>query len=86
MKQYKFEKIGFFSDVLSAEFLSNTMIADWDKGGRNLNKISHDSAINLILKVKNQVGFKVKTVYLDTVGDPLKYKEIIEKSINDESV
>ena len=45
------------------------MLADWDKGGRNLNKISHDSAIGLIKKVM-AIGFKVKRVYLDTVGDP----------------
>ena len=45
------------------------MLTDWDKGGKNLNKISHDSAIGLIKKVM-AIGFKVKRVYLDTVGDP----------------
>ena len=60
------------------------MSADWDKGGKNLNKISHDSAIGLILKVKNE--FKIKRVYLDTVGDPIKYKQLIENVINDEQI
>ena len=64
------DEIGFFADVLDADFLSCTMLADWDKGGRNLNKISHDSAIGLIKKVRDELGFKVKRVYLDTVGMP----------------
>jgi hypothetical protein len=44
------------------------MLAEWDKGGKNLNKISHDTAIELILKVRNQLGFKIRRVILDTVG------------------
>ena len=61
------------------------MLADWDKGGRNLNKISHDSAIGLIKKVMD-LGFIFKRVYLDTVGDPSKYKVIIQKALNDDSI
>jgi len=53
INKMKFENIGYFTDVLSAEYLSNTMLGDWDKGGKNLNKISHDSAIGLILKVRD---------------------------------
>ena len=77
IKETQFEDIGFFVNSLSAEYLSSTMLADWDKGGKNLNKISHDTAIGLIKKIKG-IGFKVKRVYLDTVGDPKKYKAIIE--------
>jgi hypothetical protein len=44
------------------------MLGEWDKGGKNLNKISHDSAIGLILKVRDQLGFKIRRVILDTVG------------------
>lgn len=61
--------------------LSQTMLADNDKGGRNLNKISHDTAIDLILKVRDTLGFKLKRVYLDTVGSPEKYKAIIERAL-----
>lgn len=52
------------------------MLAEWDKGGKNLNKISHDTAIELILKVRN-LGFKIRRVILDTVGQPDKYKVIV---------
>ena len=62
------------------------MLADWDKGGRNLNKISHDSAIGLIKKIRDEVGFTVKRVYLDTVGDPKKYKDLICKALNDPTI
>ena len=86
MKEEQFETIGFFPDILSAQMLSHTMLADWDKGGRNLNKISHDSAIGLIKKIRDTLGFKVKRVFLDTVGAPDKYKEIIRRALNDSSI
>lgn len=76
INETKFKDIGYFVSVLSAQYLSNTMLADWDKGGKNLNKISHDTAIDLIKKVIS-IGFKVKRVFLDTVGSPEKYKMII---------
>lgn len=34
------------------EYLSNTMLAEFKNGGKNLNAISHDSAIELIIQVK----------------------------------
>ena len=86
MNKMKFHNIGFFASVLSAEYLSNSMLADWDKGGKNLNKISHDTAINLILKVRDELGFKVKKVMLDTVGSPEKYKIIVQKALNDPTI
>ena len=85
MKEAQYTDIGFFADVLSAQMLSRTMLADWDKGGRNLNKISHDSAIGLIQKVRD-LGFKVTRVFLDTVGAPDKYRIIVEKALNDPSI
>ena len=85
MKEAQYIDIGFFADVLSAQMLSQTMLADWDKGGRNLNKISHDSAIGLIQKVR-ELGFKVTRVFLDTVGAPDKYRILVEKALNDPSI
>ena len=75
-----YNEIGYFVTSLSAEYLSNTMLADNDKGGKNLNKISHDTAIDLIKKVM-ALGFKVKRIILDTVGDPKKYRMIVENAI-----
>lgn len=43
------------------------MLAELKRGGKNLNTISHDTAIILINKVK-ALGIKVKRVILDTVG------------------
>ena len=51
-----------------------------------MNKISHDSAIGLIKKIRDEVGFTVKRVYLDTVGDPRKYKDIIARALNDPEI
>ena len=85
MGESRCDTVGYFADVLTAQFLSRTMLADWDKGGRNLNKISHQSAIDLIKKVIN-LGFKVKRVYLDTVGAPDKYKRIIQDALADNDI
>jgi ribonuclease H2 subunit A len=85
INETRYKDIGYFVSVLSAEFLSNSMLADWDKGGRNLNKLSHDTAIDLIKKIRG-VGFTVKRVYLDTVGDPKKYKAIVENALQDDSI
>lgn len=74
INETQFDEIGYFVTVLDAEYLSNTMLGDYDKGGKNLNKISHDTAIALIKKVRDELGFKVKRVILDTVGSPDKYK------------
>ena len=80
MNETLYKDLGYFTTVLSAEYLSNTMLADWDKGGFNLNQISHQTAIDLIKKVIN-LGFTVKRVILDTVGDPKKYKILIQQAI-----
>jgi hypothetical protein len=44
----EFSELGFFTTVLHAEYLSNTMLAEFNNGGKNLNNISHDTAIDLI--------------------------------------
>jgi ribonuclease H2 subunit A len=85
MKEKQFEQLGFFSAILSAQMLSTTMMAQRDKGGSNLNDISHNTAIGLIKKVQG-LGFRVKKVILDTVGQPQKYKGIIERALGDNSI
>jgi ribonuclease H2 subunit A len=56
------------------------MLGELKRGGKNLNKISHDTAIGLINKVRS-LGIKVKRVILDTVGQPEAYKIIIKKAL-----
>lgn len=46
----------------------------------NLNTISHNAAIKLLRSALKQ-GFKVTNVYVDTVGDPEKYKKYILERI-----
>ena len=67
MNANEFKELGFFTTVLQADYLSNTMKAENGRGGKNLNKISHDTAIDLINKVK-ACGINLKRVILDTVG------------------
>lgn len=61
------------------------MLADSNKGGKNLNNISHDTAIDLINKVK-ATGVRVRRVILDTVGDPKKYKGLLTYRLDDPSI
>ncbi|BBG96841.1 Polynucleotidyl transferase, ribonuclease H-like superfamily protein, partial [Prunus dulcis] len=58
------------------EELFENLKADESIGGLNkinLNEISHDSAIGLIIKVLN-MGVLLTEVYVDTVGDAEKYR------------
>ncbi|KAK0592737.1 hypothetical protein LWI29_024432 [Acer saccharum] len=64
------ESIGWAVDVIDPRELSAKML---NKNKINLNEISHDSAIGLITRVLN-LGVLLTEVYLDTVGDPEKYR------------
>ncbi|KAG8390793.1 hypothetical protein BUALT_Bualt01G0120500 [Buddleja alternifolia] len=64
------ESIGWAVDVIDPRELSAKMLK---KNKINLNEISHDSAIGLINKVLS-IGVLLTEVYLDTVGDPEKYR------------
>lgn len=85
IKSMEFKELGYFTSVLQADYLSNTMLAEYDKGGRNLNFISHETAIGLINKVR-ATGVKVKKVILDTVGPPEKYKSLLESRLKDPTI
>lgn len=80
-----YKKLGYLVTVLQADYLSNTMLAEQQRGGKNLNKISHDTAIDLIEQVR-RLGFKVKKVILDTVGSPQSYAALIRQRLNDPSI
>lgn len=68
----EFSELGFFTTVISPESLSNDMLSI-GSNSRNLNKISHQTAIDLIHKVLD-LGVNVTRIYLDTVGIPEAYK------------
>jgi ribonuclease H2 subunit A len=42
----------------------------------NLNQLSHRAALELIRRAFDQ-GFNIKVIYVDTVGDPNKYRQYL---------
>ncbi|GJX11078.1 gypsy type transposase [Tanacetum coccineum] len=64
------EKIGWAADVIDPRELSSKML---QKNKINLNEISHESAMGLVKKVLD-LGYLLTEVYVDTVGDPEKYR------------
>lgn len=68
------KNIFFFEvEILHADLLSKKQ-QKFD--AINLNTISHNAAIKLLRSALSQ-GFKITDVYVDTVGDPGKYKDYI---------
>jgi ribonuclease H2 subunit A len=64
-------QIGYIVNILSAESISGQMLR---RCPHNLNAISHDAAIHMIRKVM-AAGARVEEIYVDTVGDPVKYEQ-----------
>ncbi|KAL7215249.1 hypothetical protein ACSBR1_027418 [Camellia fascicularis] len=64
------ESIGWAVDVIDPRELSAKML---QKNKINLNEISHNSAMGLVSRVLN-MGVLLTEVYVDTVGDPEKYR------------
>ncbi|KVI09606.1 Ribonuclease H2, subunit A [Cynara cardunculus var. scolymus] len=64
------ETIGWAVDVIDPRELSAKML---QKNKINLNEISHESAMGLVKRVLD-VGYLLTEVYVDTVGDPDKYR------------
>ncbi|XP_060597317.1 ribonuclease H2 subunit A-like [Ruditapes philippinarum] len=65
------ELIGWMVEILSPTYISNSMLR---RSKYNLNALSHDCAIGLIQRVLDQ-GVNVAEIYVDTVGDPVKYQD-----------
>ncbi|KAM7526773.1 hypothetical protein LguiA_016675 [Lonicera macranthoides] len=64
------ESIGWAVDIIDSRELSAKMLK---KNKINLNEISHDSAMGLVRRALN-MGVLLTEVYVDTVGDPEKYR------------
>ena len=73
----KYEKI-----ILSPEKISSDMLR---REKISLNKISQDSAINLIQMARKK-KINVKKIYVDTVGPANKYQEHLKKVIGDKTI
>ena len=57
-------ELGQIADPISPQTISNDMMAENHLGGRNLNRISYDSAFGTLLKVL-KMGFKVNRIICD---------------------
>ena len=66
--------LGYEVRVLDPEYISNRML---QRDKCSLNKISHDSAIELIDKVLGK-GINVVHCYLDTVGPADSYRDLLK--------
>ena len=74
---FRYELIILPSDLISSDMLRREKIS--------LNQISHDSAIKLIEMALNKKT-NIRKVYVDTVGPPEKYKEILERKLNNKNI
>lgn len=57
-------ELGYLTDALSPETISNDMMAETELGGRNLNRQSYDSAFGMLVKVLRS-GLKVQRIICD---------------------
>ena len=65
------ENLAWKVDVIGAKELSGKMLR---AEKCNLNTISHQSAMELVQKALDE-GFHIQELYVDTVGDPERYKD-----------
>ena len=70
----KNDSIGYVIRVLSPKEISANMLQTVPY---NLNQMSFNAAISLI-RALIQAKVKVKKVYVDTVGDPVKYRNYLQ--------
>ena len=66
------ESFKHFTVSLSAEHISESMTG---RHGRNLNVLSHDTAISIIQKATLEAKGKLVAVFVDTVGHPEPYQK-----------
>lgn len=74
--------IGFgFRSILPSEISRSMLRKSTDV--YNLNQMSHDATITLIRKIIDNGKVKVKTAYIDTVGNPQSYQRKLEREFPD---
>ncbi|ESP00443.1 hypothetical protein LOTGIDRAFT_200807 [Lottia gigantea] len=67
--------VGWIVEILPPTYISNSMLR---RSKYNLNALSHDCAIGLIRRVLDK-GVNVMEIYVDTVGDPMKYQNKLQE-------
>lgn len=77
IKEMEYHELGYFTTIIDPESLSNDMLSQ-GSNFRNLNTISHDTAIALIQRVIN-LEVNLTRVILDTVGIAEKYQEKLSR-------
>ena len=75
-------QLGYLTDALDPGMISNDMMAENHLGGRNLNRMSYDSAFGMLVKVL-KMGFKVDRIICDQVGPPKTHKGELERFCGD---
>ena len=84
-----YEKINQYSNIIqyekkiiSPEEISYKMLK---RKKISLNTISHEAALELIINSKKK-GANIKKIRIDTVGNPIDYKNYLSNILNDENI
>ena len=56
--------MGYLTNSIMPQTISNDMMAENHLGGRNLNRMSYDSAFGMLLSIL-KAGFRVKRIICD---------------------
>ncbi|KAL6753144.1 ribonuclease H-like domain-containing protein [Haematococcus lacustris] len=68
-------ELGFCAEILSAAFISSNMLS---RSKVSLNALATNSTVKIIQTVLDR-GVKITQVFIDTVGDPERYRQQMER-------
>lgn len=74
-KEESLNTVGWISEVISPNYISNSM---YRRAKHSLNEVSMNSAISLIKRAADS-GANITEVYVDTVGPPEKYQAKLQE-------
>ena len=64
IKEMDKTQMGYLTNSIMPQTISNDMMAENHLGGRNLNRMSYDAAFSMLLSIL-KAGFKVKRIICD---------------------
>lgn len=76
------KKLDYYAIDVSPQYLSSIMMSD---NGLSLNEISENCAFEIINHFLNQ-GYKIQDVFVDTVGPPEKYKNLLNEKFKGRNI